>query len=182
MEIEARTEVKNLDEIRQELIALGVVFKSTQRQVDSYYKEEGKEKEAQEPGSSVLRIRTQNEKNFLTFKALTEQRGAWIEHEVEIDDPEEMDSILSEIGYVKVLTMAKERTSGTFEDLEVCLDNIGELGYFIEIAVDSEDKEGGKEKIVRFLNKLGFKEEEIEHRGYARILFENQGVMYEGVD
>lgn len=182
MEVEAKVRVSNLKEVKRKLVKLGAKFSKIKTQADFYYKEKGKELEPQRPGSSLLRIRHQGKKKFLTLKALTEQEGAWIEHEVEIDSDDKMHNLLLALGYTRALTITKERTPGMFGEFELCLDDIQELGLYLEISLDSEDKENAKKKLVSFLNSLGFKEEYIEHRGYARILFEKMGVKYEGVN
>lgn len=182
MEIEAKVKVKDLEGIKQKLISIGATFGQKEKQLDFYYKEKGKEMEPQKPGSVLLRIRSQGDKSFFTIKALTNQKGAWIEHEVKIDSFKEMQRILSKMNYVKVLTLTKERMLGGYKDFEICLDNIKGLGTFLEVALDCNNKEEGRKRIIEFLNSLGFKEKEIEHRGYPRILFEKQGIKYAGVN
>ena len=102
MEIETKIKVDNLNDAKKKLVSLGATFSHTTRQIDDYYKEKGKEKETQRPGSFLLRIRKQKEKSQLAFKALTNKTGVWIEHETDISKPEEVEKILEFLNYVKI--------------------------------------------------------------------------------
>ena len=132
------------------------------------------------PGNFILRIR-KSTKNSLTFKALTDRAGVWIEHETEISDPEQLRSILEKIGFVERVSMHKTRLPGKLDDFELCLDDIEELGTYMEIALDSEDGNKAKDRIMGLLAKLGFSEKDIEHKGYVALLFEKlHGVRFKG--
>tara|TARA_Y100000310_G_scaffold240778_1_gene244682 strand:- start:1648 stop:2202 length:555 start_codon:yes stop_codon:yes gene_type:complete len=179
MEVEARVKVDSLEEVKEKLVGLGAEFYKEKNQVDSIFKKKGDELKPQGPGDFILRIR-ESDKNFLTFKALTETTGAWVEHETEVQNAEEMNEILVKSGFSKALTMTKKRLCGALDDFELCLDDIKELGTFIEIALDSDDEKKAKEEIVGLLNKLGFDESQIVHKGYVAILFERQGVKFNG--
>lgn len=179
MEVEVRVKVDNLEEIKNKLIALGAEFYKEKIQVDSFFKRKGEELAPAGPGNVLLRVR-ESDKNKLTFKALTEQTGVWIEHETEISNPEETKLMLEKIGFSKVTTMTKKRISGKLDEFELCLDDIKELGTYLEIALDSSDGEAAKKKLIELLNKLGFDESQIIHKGYGAMLFERLGVKFEG--
>ena len=180
MEVEAKLKIENPEEVKKRLIEMGVVFSEKEQHHDSYFIRKGEEKSTRKPGDFLLRIRDTGNKRFLTFKGLTDQVGAWEEYEVEINDPEEMKKILRRIGFTTLFIITKEREPGTLDGFEVNLDNVEGLGHFIEVALESEDKKDARKRIIDFVNKLGFRENEIEHRGYAAILSQSMGVKFEG--
>ena len=76
--------------------------------------------------------------------------------------------------------MNKTRTKGKLENINLCLDNVKELeGEYIEAEIISGNKENAKRKLIDLFNKIGIKEEQIEHRGYVAMLFEMQGVKFD---
>jgi predicted adenylyl cyclase CyaB len=179
MEIEARVKVDDLEKVKSQLTGLGAEFYKEKVQVDSIFKRKGEELAPQGPGGFILRVR-ESDKNTLTLKALTEKAGVWVEHETEVSNVEEAKQILLKADFSKVFTMTKKRISGRLGDFELCLDDIKELGTYIEVALDSPDSRKSKEKIVRLLNKLGFEESQIIHKGYVAMLFERLGVTFSG--
>ena len=180
MEIETKIKTDNLEEIKKKLVDLGANFFNTVIQEDDWFKQKGKEMETQRPGSYILRIRKQGKQSFFTFKALTETTGAWIEHETGIENPNDMQAILEKIGFKKVITITKERTFGKLGEFSICIDKVKELGNYIEFEIISNDAKQAKNKINELLKKLNISENQIEHRGYAAIIFQDMGVKFEG--
>jgi predicted adenylyl cyclase CyaB len=179
MEVEAKVRVPRLEEMRKRLESMGAVFYPEKRQHDSIFKRKGEELAPQKPGGFILRVR-ESSKNTLTIKVLTDRAGVWIEHETGISDPKAAKDLLEAAGFAQVLTMTKARIPGKLGDFELCLDDIKELGTHLEIALDSQDGNAAKKKIVELLGKLGFQEKDVIHKGYVAILFERLGVTFDG--
>lgn len=177
MEVEARVKVDNLEKLKQQLAGLGAEFLKEKTQVDSIFKKKGEEFKQQGSGDFILRIR-ESDKNIFTFKSLTDRAGVWVEHETEIGNPEDMKKILERTGFSKAITMTKKRLQGKLGDFEVCLDDIKELGTYMEIALDSLDGNTAKKRIVELLAQLGFPKDRIIHKGYVALIFESMGVIY----
>lgn len=180
MEVEIRAKIENLTDLKERLIDLGAEFGVQRKQFDAIYKRKGKERDTQGPGSYILRIRDSDNGKFLTFKALTERQGAWEEYELEIDNVKEAKKILQRIDFVEVLTLTKERISGKLGEFNFNLDNIKELGSYIEVELISNNSKEAQDKIKQFLFRLGISEEQLERRGYVEIIFESLGVKSSG--
>lgn len=58
---------------------------------------------------------------------MIENAGIWVEHETEISNTKETESILLKSGFSKTITMTKDRLSGKLKELELCLDTIKDL-------------------------------------------------------
>jgi len=178
MEVEVKAKVDNLDEIKERLESMGALFGKEIEQNDTFFKPADFNKKPQGPGDWILRIRKQGEKKFLTLKALTEVTGAWKEHETLIQNGEEAINITNAMGLVNVFNLSKKRIIGNVDGFELCIDNVKELGTFLEVAIETEnesDIESIREKIVDFIKRLGIDENNIERRGYGEIIGEKLG-------
>lgn len=181
MEIEIKAKVGDLGEIRKKLLDLGVVFTNSEQQDDSFFKPNGREMEDQAPGSSIVRIRRGKNSSFLNMKEMTPESGVWKEHETEITNPDETRRIIEKMGYSHIFDINKTREKGSIGCINVCLDNIKQLGKYIELEILGDNVDEAKQKILELLNKIAINESQIEQRGYARIISENMGVKFNNI-
>jgi len=181
MEVEVKAKLKNLLPIREKLESLGAKFSEPVEQSDAYFKPAGFGKKPDGPGSWIMRIRTSNGKSSLTFKALTEILGAWKEFETGIENAAQTRNMLEAMGLVNAFNINKKRTYGELDGFELCLDDVKELGYYLEVALESEEKEASRNKIICFLKKISVSEKDIEKRGYGEIIGEKLGHKFEGM-
>jgi len=179
MEVEVKAKVDNLDEIKEELKSLGASFDKVKREEDFYYKL-GNEIRNFEPGSFTLRVRDSNKGKFLTFKAFTDRYGVWDEHEVEVDDAQEMRTILEKSKFILAYTITKERVSGKLNKFSFNLDRVKELGDYIEVELVSHETEKAQATIKDFLKSLGIKDNQLDRRGYPEIVAAQQGFYSKG--
>lgn len=181
MEIEVKVRLQDLDGMEKKLAGKGAVFQKPVVQEDSYFMTPGYDERVSGPGEFILRIRKVGGKSILTFKELTEVRGAWIEHETPIEDPEEMRKILLRSGFVTVFDINKTRRRGELGEFEICIDDVKELGKFMEVCLIADEHENTRERIIQFLKGLGFRDRDIETRGYGEILGEKLGCKFGGM-
>ena len=142
------------------------------------------------------RIRRQTEKtengakttNFLTYKKKemkTDTNGIPIEvndeKESEISNPEALETLFGDIGFVPALKKLKEvmifsaETAHGKANLELC--NVEKLGDFIEIEIlsaknDPQTVEKIQAELKNLLFKCGIPEKDIEKRYYSEMLSE----------
>lgn len=173
MEIELRAEVlkpKLLEEGLRQLPNI-IEKKGGERQVDIYFKHESEENE-----KMVIRIRKNytNDKALLTFKSKSRhsQDIAWQDFDVSISDPDKLEELLINSGYVYFCLIDKVRQSFSYENFEINIDNIRDLGLFIEIEKngDERDVETIRTQIVELLNLLGISNEYIIQKGYVQLM------------
>jgi predicted adenylyl cyclase CyaB len=178
-EIEVKIKLENVSKIKKKLEDLGVSWKPPQTLIDKYYRPYGKERETQRPGSFIVRIRRANE-NSLAVKGLTGRKGVWEEYETKIGDAEAMEKILDKLGYNCVVTFHKKRTSTRYGDFGLEIDEIEELGNYLEAEAIGTEGKKLQEEIKGFFKKLDLPESNIERRGYPEIVMESQGVKFVG--
>jgi predicted adenylyl cyclase CyaB len=90
-----------------------------------------------------------------------------------------MKSILEKTGFVNVFSLSKVRKKAVFRGFEINLDRVEGLGEYVEIALVSENH-GSRKALISFIRELGFREDQIEHRGYAAIVSHRMGIKFEG--
>jgi adenylate cyclase class 2 len=132
-EIEIKFKIKKPNLIREKLKNLkaefvGKVFERTIK-FDT-------EKENLKEQGKFLRIRT-GFKNVITFKKKISKFDKDFkerdEIEVEISDPIEMEKILENLGFAKKWIMEKYREKWILGKVEISIDKLPRMGYFIEI-------------------------------------------------
>ncbi len=179
MEIEVKVKLNNLAKLRKDIENLGVAWSEPKTQVDAYYKYKTDIGKIEGPGSFILRVR-RDSKNKLTFKAFTDRRGVWEEIETGIEDPAATEKILEKTGFVNVLTLHKKRSSTHYQQFSLEIDEIEELGNFLEAEVIGEDGEKLQGEIKEFFLSLGLDADKIDRRGYPEMYFEARGHKYAG--
>ena len=166
-EIEAKIKVPALSPTETRLKELGGRFMHTIHQVDTYFMDTHK---LLHKNGCGLRIRRQVISGIhtalITFKGA---RGPGKyktrpEFETGIDNVEMMENIFEALGYHPRLVVEKKRSMWEWDGCEVCLDELAELGTFIEV-------EGPDEAAVEsVLSELNLDTEPHIHDSYAALL------------
>ena len=180
-EVEVKARLRNKDEVLKKLEDLGCSFGEELHQVDHIFipKDESFPPPLTVP---VLRVRKQNDKYFFTLKISQTSRQDCIEREFEISDGEKMLEILHLIGYTKLPTADKRRIKTIFNDMEIVLDAVENLGEFIEVekvvtVEDPKERLQIQQELFVFLEKLGVtKEDHVIDGKYDIMLFEKYGI------
>jgi adenylate cyclase class 2 len=182
MEVESKVKLEpsEVDALLKELAGLGVHLGDSEQQKDVYFKERGFRARVQGPGDYLIRLRYTDTKTVLNMKHLTTQDGVWNEVETLVQDGAVVEEIITEIGAELAVTVTKNRRMTRNAELEVIIDEIDELGTFLELSVEGDDLDvpAARQTINDFLKKLGIAPERVELRGYPTILLEEQGVVF----
>lgn len=126
--------------------------------------------------SAVLRIRKTQNRTILTFKKRLPSESdikQQIEHESEFSNLDSMQEIVANLGFVPRLVYEKRRTTWTFRDVEIVLDELP-FGLFMEI-------EGSITQIREAEMILGIEDFEVEYATYpsltAKFGIKNDGMI-----
>ncbi len=131
-EIEIKVRIADKPAMLAALASQGVVMSQPLTQHDVVYSRPGAIDN--DPDECWLRIRTENnKKHILTLKRSVTSQLDSIVHEVIFDNPDEMRSIIGQLGYGLFSDLTKIRQKGKSGDYEYCVDEIPELGTFLEI-------------------------------------------------
>ncbi len=172
IEVEVKARVYDPRLMERSIIALGALPIGIEAQVDTYYsapyRDFAKTDEA-------LRIRVQDNKCFLTYKgarmdSISKTRK---EYEVEVNDADNMGNILSSLNFTPVATIVKKRKKYMLGEFIISLDEVRNLGDFMEVEVsirDSTSHEDKVESIFRLFEKLGISRDDSIRKSYLEMI------------
>lgn len=127
-------------------------------------------------GKNILRIREHNGTYLFTLKQAQHNELDCIEYETEIADPKEFVEALHLMGYKQVVEIHKVRRKAKYKEYEICVDEVQELGSFVEVEkiTDSENADAVQETLFNFLESLGVPREARVTRGYDTMVYLKQ--------
>jgi adenylate cyclase class 2 len=168
-EIEAKLKVGSLQEVEDKLQQLGARFVAEQLQSDIHFDDSN----ATLAGTDrCLRLRRQvigeTTGYFLTYKGAKEKSNYKKRQEIEVEfsDAESAQKLLSALGYEQKLCVEKKRRLWRLGECEVALDQLQELGDFVEIE-GPDDKQ-----IARVQESLGLANLSHIPKSYASMIKE----------
>lgn len=151
IEVEIKIKTDNLEKIRKKVAVEGKLVKSI-KQIDDYYIPCHRDFFALKPQPvEWLRIRTNPDKVIFEYtKAVNmEANGDYDyaqEYETIISSGEELRKILDFLDFKKVVTVDKQREYWMCGNIEVALDNVKGLGYFVEAEAKGDFKTNAEAK------------------------------------
>jgi len=150
----------------------GATLISEQRQVDKYYVAPGLNfMESDE----LLRIREENSALSLTYKG--PRKGTFQRPRIDFPINMKFAEVLIYLGYSNVITTEKTRYKFKIEsdaELDIVIDDVKNLGTFIEVRVGSP---AGEKKAERFLKNLGLKVRRDHNKGYFEEILKKAFVI-----
>jgi adenylate cyclase, class 2 len=176
-EIEIKAEVENLEDLVSKLESLGCKFSNAVKQADRIYIGNGQGIPAPR-GTNVLRIREQDGKYLFTLKQAQTNQLDSLERETHIEDPKVMYDIFKLLGFYEVAMVTKVRRKTTYQEYEICIDQVEELGSFIEIEkvvetdYEMSDEESMKvqEELMAVLTSFGVDPAKRVFTGYDNLM------------
>jgi len=179
MEIEVKARLENAQSVKQKLVALGCEFSSPKTQDDMVWVENTGSLETFLANKVFLRTRIQNDgKVFLTAKVPKDRTGDGSliksEYEVSVDSIEAARGILKSLGLREMVRVIKTRETAHYKDYEICIDDIDDLGSFIELEKIGTVEEAEKVQLemIDFLEVLGIPASDRTTKGYDILMLE----------
>lgn len=148
IEVEMKFPISEVEQLQQQLRALGVQFSEAHTEADSYFNAPDRDFACTD---EALRLRRVGEHNVLTYKGpkLDAQTKTRVEVEVPLADGEQAaqqaTALLTHLGYRPVAVIQKKRTTGRLAyhgfPIEVSLDQVDGLGLYMELEVAASDRQ-----------------------------------------
>ncbi len=175
-EIEVKAKVKSFEEIKAKLEELGCTFTEPVIQDDTIFVNFDSDFAGIKPAdANFLRIRKAKGKILFTLKRDGKNELDCIEREVEISDADQFRDSLEFMGYHAVVQVSKTRVKTKYNDMEICLDEVKNLGSFIEVEkIASGDSDIIQNELFTFLESLGVSKEDRVFKGYDTLLYIKQ--------
>jgi adenylate cyclase, class 2 len=172
MEVEIRALVDDVNSLSLKLNELGQ-FKERSHQIDTYLKHVNDDQRR-----LVVRFRRSgNSTALLTFKgsSVNSHDNNWADYDTVIADPDSLQELLLSNGFEHVCEINKKRNSYLIQGFEVNVDEIANLGIFIEVesivACQSEVSKA-LEELHELFNAIGIKNEKVINSGYVKLMLD----------
>ena len=175
-EVELQLMIKNPIEIEKKLRKIGQYIE-TRKQIDKYFVPPQRDFFAKESPREYLRIRFEKGKNHLNYSFLHFNKKGWLiatdEYETLVDNPKIIEEVFKKIGLIPKITVIKTRKYFNFGDFEVTLDQVKDLGDFMEIEAkrDFGSVQKTRKACLNFLKSLNIKYKMKAQMGYPRMLY-----------
>ena len=146
-----------------------------EHQIDTVFLENSVQDFNIKTGMIVLRIRTIDDKSLITLKQRKENIIESKEVEFSIGDSIKCKQLIETLGYKEMVTIDKERTTIKYKNFNICLDEVLELGNFVEIEIvtDEENKaDYYEDEILKLCGELGIDTQNRVNSHYDTMLYE----------
>lgn len=156
--IEVEVKARAPEDTAERIAALGATLLVVENHHDLYFNSPQRDFRCSD---EALRIRIKEEGARLTYKGpkLDKTTKSRLEMTVKIDNPQQMEQILSALGFVLSAQVRKKRAKYSYEGVVLALDNVEGLGSFVEVEAEGEgDYEEQRRKVLSILSKLGLHE------------------------
>ncbi len=171
IEVEVKAQIDDLSEVREKIKTLGGELQSIKRQVDVYLQHPCRNFKLTD---EALRLRKSNGKAYLTYKGpkLSPRSKSRLEVEVEVSDLKKTLEILVKVGFKPIGEVKKIREVWKLKEAIINLDEVENLGIFIEIEIKSKDMRKAEESIRKILEKLNIPAIKTTRKSYLEMLLE----------
>ena len=174
IEIEVKARVEDPRKLERAIIAFGATPLGIVKQADTYYNSPNRDFGDTD---EALRIRVEDGESFLTYKGpkLDKVSKTREEFQTEINDVSTMGNILSSLGFIPVATVIKKRKNFRIGDFLIALDEVRNLGDFVEIELNAKNSNNCEEKVetlLKFIEKLGISRKVTIRKSYLEMILE----------
>jgi len=135
IEIEIKVRIENAENLESFLEKEGE-FTGEKHQVDEYFTPAHRDFTAPRPAAEWLRIRTSTHGSvaYKLWHYDDQGRSQYCdEYETEVADPQSLRKIFMALNIKPLITVDKSRRAWRYQDYEIALDNVVNLGDFVEI-------------------------------------------------
>lgn len=133
---------------------------------DMYFFDELRDNLKPEPNlrvNELFRVRKLGSECLITYKKNHFEKNRWIysdEYETKVENYEMMKKIVKMLGLELLITVHNKRKIYHYQDYEICLEEVEDLGLFLEVermAEEESDASEIKQEIRNFIKQLGLK-------------------------
>lgn len=167
IEKEFKFKIQDPAETEEKLKLMEAKLISNLEQVDIYLDKD----EFLKKNDSALKLRFEGERRFLIYKGKLLNEIPKIREEISVElnheQVENILNILNRLGFKEVLKIRKKRKTYVLEGLKFFLDEVENLGHFLEVELTNEDD---LIKLAPILRNLGLKFENALNKTYPAML------------
>lgn len=166
LEIEIKSYCDNREDVLQRIISRGGRFKERAIEHDIYFNHPCRDFAITD---EALRIRVIDKRTILTYKGpkIGDTTKTRFEEEVLFDNLESMQTVLLRLGFTMVDEVVKKREIYCINDVDICVDEVVDVGSFVELEKLGEDKEKIEKELFALAEELGL--HRFETRSYLEL-------------
>ena len=171
IEVETKLKINNIEQMEERLKGLKCMYKGEKTELDLYFDHHDTQIFR---NGGALRVRDADGKYRLTYKGPKKDDETTSREEIEIgiESAREMQKILAELGFYVLCEVKKQRKTYLLRDLVITLDEVEDLGEFIEVEGKASNEEAymkKKKEIFMLLNELELSSEKISQKSYLEM-------------
>jgi adenylate cyclase class 2 len=158
LEVEAKARLASADAARARLRAMGAALQGMEEQRDTYFAHPDPARDFA-ARDEALRLREAGGRAELTYKgpkldAATKTRE---ELTVLVGSARDVARVLERVGFREAAVVRKRRETWSWQGLDVCLDEVEGLGWFVEVEAhaDPSGLEATRGRVLALLAQLG---------------------------
>lgn len=184
IEIEIKLPLSNPIEVKRFLNENAKLVSEDVYQNDSYYTPIHRDFLAVKYPFEWLRLRKSPRGAFITYKHFFPENAKKTDYcdefEAKIDNFEAIEKIFKSLDFKEAVVVEKTRTTWIFEEVEIALDEVADLGSYVELEAvgNFNNPKDGKEYLYKILKKLNADVGEEDLRGYPFRILENKGYNF----
>ena len=179
IEIEIKFPLKNTKEIISFLDKKATIVAKDVFQKDSYFTPKHRNFLSPKYPYEWLRLRESSKGIILNYKHFYPEdvhiTDYCDEFETKVEDPV-IRKIFESLDFKEIVTVEKTRSIWMFKDVEIAIDEVRELGSFIELEITTtyNDPKKAKEYLYQIVKEIGANIGEEDYRGYPFLLLEKR--------
>lgn len=182
-EIEVKAILRDKEKVLEHLKNAGAIMLGTKYQKDiAFWPNDIKNIDGGHLlGRNYMRIREQEsngqKKIIFTLKQTASNQLDCKEYEIDVQEKDipTLKNLILTLGYYEFITIEKNRTTAKIDDMEVCLDDVTNLGSYIELEKFGDPKDA--KKIQKELNDIlaswDINQNDYVYEGYDILLHKN---------
>jgi adenylate cyclase class 2 len=153
----------------------------SERQVDTYFNHPDRDFLAARPITEWLRIRETGHGAVLNYKhwhhTKEKRTVSCDEYETNIENAAAAKRLLEALGFNVLIVVDKTRKTWRYKDVEVAIDDVKELGAYVELEAKGrfKDIEEAKTHLYEVVKELDLQLGEQDLKGYPFLLLEKKG-------
>ena len=182
MEIESKFPLENSKETIERLNEISKQIKEDY-QKDIYFIPKHRDFIKQNPVSEWLRLREGKNKFSINYKKWHNTKEdttiSCDEFETEITNPNNLKKILNALDFKEIITVEKLRKIWIYKDTEIAIDEVKNLGFFIEIEANKEfnNLQEAEEYLYSILKELDIKTGMQDFEGYPYLILKKENLL-----
>lgn len=182
-EVELTFPLRNPEQLNRTLETLAKPDKVRQHQKDVYFVPAHRDFLHEKPITEWLRIRETDKGASVNYKHWHNKGNAQAvscdEYETPVSDVKQLYEIFKRLDIQPIVTVEKTRSTWMYRDVEIAVDEVVGLGFYIELEVKGAfgSIEKAKSHLYAVLKEMKAEIGEQDFRGYPHLLLEKQGIL-----